>query len=387
MTQLHNTTHNIIINAVLIVISCAFILIFLEGSVRIFYPSPSGALRHMMTADEKLCFRWTPNFKGTINAKEYTTELNINEEGFRDQTYNNTAGEKIIFSIGDSMTAAQQVPADKTFSKLLQQKLGMQYFVMNLGVPGYNPSQYYVLLEQMLQKHKPEIILLNFFTGNDFIPTKKDFRKNKCAFTVVNGYEVNAEHEKLGMIFNTRVFLAHHSQLYNIVSDLINTNYYIKKILSDRRIVLSSFYPEDFIIYDSQHPNYKDVYETTFAIIKEINSLTKKHNSRLIINIIPPQEHVREELFEEIKRFYNLPKELSFNHAYEKLKNFLKKENITFSDTLAILDKNKNQELYFKHDKHFTQKAHEIIANHTQTFLKTHLLATKDAHGNPTTRQ
>ncbi len=358
-----------------------------ELTIRIFYPVPPGITKDMYIADEKLCYKWKPFFNETIVQTESAERIEINSDGFRDTNYVQIGNKTIIMSIGDSMTAAVQVPLEKTFTKLLQQKLGTDYFVMNLGVPGYNPSQYYILLEQMFLKYDPDVVLLNFFIGNDFIPSKKDFRKNKCEFTVINGYQVNADYEKKWTLFNIRMFFSRHSQLYNFVSDLINRNYWIKKILTDKGLILTDFYPEEFIIYNEQHPKYFDVHKTTFDLIKEINSLAKKHKTQLIILILPPEDHVNPKLFEETKNFYKIPKETQFNHTYEKIKNFLNKENMLFIDILSVLSNNKQETLYLQKDKHFTQKSHEIIAEHTQSFLKTHVLATKDSYGNTTTKQ
>ena len=76
-----------------------------------------------------------------------------------------------ILMLGDSFTQGNEVPVDKIFSKLLEYRLNQTsdraYEVINAGVRGGSPLQYYLWLKTEGLKLKPDIIILNFYLGND----------------------------------------------------------------------------------------------------------------------------------------------------------------------------------------------------------------------------
>lgn len=76
-----------------------------------------------------------------------------------------------ILMLGDSFTQGNEVSVDKTFSKILERRLnqnsGRTYEVINAGVRGGSPLQYYLWLKNEGLALKPDIIILNFYLGND----------------------------------------------------------------------------------------------------------------------------------------------------------------------------------------------------------------------------
>ena len=276
-------------------------------------------------------------------------------------------------SVGDSMTAAVQAPIEKTFTKLLQTKLGKNYFVMNNGVPGYNPSQYYVLLEHNINKYQPEIILLNFFVGNDFISPEQDFRRNPCIVTVVDGYEVSTQYKNKGILFKIRLLFARYSQFYNFLTRLINQNFLVEQKLYEIGITVSPPYREDLLAYEQDSARSNKIYTTTFDVLKDINKLAKEHNSTLIINIIPAPDNVVQHSWNRTTQIFHLNQSIHFNYAYEKLTNFLKKQNIPYLNLLESFKTNPAK-IYLERDGHLTEKGHEIVAENIHGFLMQQIL-------------
>jgi len=68
-----------------------------------------------------------------------------------------------ILMLGDSFTQGNEV--SQTFSQLLAAKLNVQ--VINAGIRGGSPLQYYLWLKTEGLKFDPDIVVLNFYLGND----------------------------------------------------------------------------------------------------------------------------------------------------------------------------------------------------------------------------
>ena len=88
----------------------------------------------------------------------YNTDAN----GFRNPPGVDMA--EIAF-IGDSFTEAGTIPLEKTFPRLVEQKLGTT--IVNLGRGGYGPPQEVAVLWKYALQYKPKTVVWTLFEGND----------------------------------------------------------------------------------------------------------------------------------------------------------------------------------------------------------------------------
>jgi len=140
-----------------------------------FFPSYQSL---SLQPDPILGWKFVPNMK-FINtdhywyAREFSAEVKINSQGFRDKERKH-AKEKNIFRIailGDSMVAARQVSFDKTAAQLLETKLnnelgevtGKKFEVLNFGVGAYGLGQYYLTWKNYASQFKPDITFAYIF--------------------------------------------------------------------------------------------------------------------------------------------------------------------------------------------------------------------------------
>lgn len=110
-----------------------------------------------------------------------------NGAGFRDRNHRKTKppGVKRVVVIGDSVTEGSGVEADETFSSRLQQLLGPQHEVINLGMSGLNTPQEVHILEVEGLDYDPDVVILNFVLNDcDFFSefhAAKQFVQDKDA--------------------------------------------------------------------------------------------------------------------------------------------------------------------------------------------------------------
>ncbi len=125
------------------------------------------------------------------NTGEGVAWTRINSFGFRDRerTLEKPAGVFRIAVLGDSFTEARGVDMDKTFTALAENYLrscpgfkgGVE--VLNFGVSGYGTGQELLELEKKVWQFDPDLILLQFFAGNDLFNNYRKLNVSDPAIT------------------------------------------------------------------------------------------------------------------------------------------------------------------------------------------------------------
>lgn len=116
-----------------------------------------------------------PGASGVVSS-ETRQFVRINRAGFHDKerTYEKTANTIRIAVLGNSWTEALQVPIEKSYTSVLQQKLnesscfaGKHVEVLNFGVAGYSTGQELLTLQQEVWNYHPDLVLLAFYPARD----------------------------------------------------------------------------------------------------------------------------------------------------------------------------------------------------------------------------
>jgi lysophospholipase L1-like esterase len=100
--------------------------------------------------------------------------VTINRLGLRDREigYETPDGHRRIVFLGDSMTAALQVPLEATFVKHLEQQLNAagpqgSWEVLNAAVNGYGTDNELLFFQHEARKYEPEYVILAIYLAND----------------------------------------------------------------------------------------------------------------------------------------------------------------------------------------------------------------------------
>ena len=116
-----------------------------------------------------------PGVKGYYT-KEGRGYVSINSDGLRDREHqiSHPANTLRIAVLGDSYTEAMQVNQDEAFWAVMEKALqrcdnlrGRNIEVINFGVSGFGTTQELLMLRYTVWKYSPDVVLLEFTTGND----------------------------------------------------------------------------------------------------------------------------------------------------------------------------------------------------------------------------
>jgi hypothetical protein len=119
--------------------------------------------------DAELGWSSIPGARGTLTRREFSHAVRINGHGLRgpETSREKPPGVRRIAVLGDSFTWGVGASEEELFTSLIEKGLpGTQ--VLNFGVSGYSPVQYHLLTEKVLS-FDPDIVVIVFCLGNDFI--------------------------------------------------------------------------------------------------------------------------------------------------------------------------------------------------------------------------
>ena len=113
-------------------------------------------------------------YEATVNHKIHTdfdslilryVNEPINEEGFYSIPFEEVPERKKVLLIGDSFTYGHSAKSlGNSFSNIL---LSKGYLVYNTGISGADLAQYVKVAEKYIGRLKPDVVIVNFFMGND----------------------------------------------------------------------------------------------------------------------------------------------------------------------------------------------------------------------------
>jgi lysophospholipase L1-like esterase len=114
---------------------------------------------------------------GIPNQVVDATNMRTNSLGFRDRERSlaRTSQAMRIVALGDSFTWGSGVNYDETFVSLVERGLqaaDSRAEVVNLGLVGYQPEEYLSLLATHGLAYQPDLVLINFYIGNDLMPAQ-----------------------------------------------------------------------------------------------------------------------------------------------------------------------------------------------------------------------
>jgi len=135
-----------------------------EFTIRAFFPVEH--LQEIIQYDPTLGWALRP---GAVESHVY--DIHINSLGMRDEEFpaDKAVGTRRILHVGDSIAFGLGVDAQWRYSDYLDRALGDDVEVINAAVPGWGTDQEVLHFEQVADRLRPDIVVLNFTMMNDVI--------------------------------------------------------------------------------------------------------------------------------------------------------------------------------------------------------------------------
>ena len=120
---------------------------------------------------------------GTLRRFRFQTDA----EGFRNRAVREHFE---IAALGDSFTDAMTMEAEASWPSQLEKRLGVS--VQNYGTAGFGPQQERLVLQDFVAGHRPRIVVLAYFAGNDLFDAEAfdQFQRSGVAARAAPGWRI-----------------------------------------------------------------------------------------------------------------------------------------------------------------------------------------------------
>ena len=111
-----------------------------------------------------------PNIARRHVARQWDVEVRINSNGWRDAEREPDPGDYVVLGLGDSQAFGWGVELHETFFSIVEERLRRRRptRIIKAAVPGASTVDQALLLERLAPKHRPNVVMLALFVGNDF---------------------------------------------------------------------------------------------------------------------------------------------------------------------------------------------------------------------------
>jgi lysophospholipase L1-like esterase len=301
------------------------------------------------TPDPVLGWSFRANARGwsTLEGRAYIT---VNSDGNRDVEH---AVEKPkdtlrIAAIGDSFTANYNLPLEQSWWKVLETRLnecpalgGRKVEVLGFGAGGYGTGQELLMLRQRVWKYQPDIVLLQFFGGNDVLDNKREVMTKKANeppfFLLQDGQLVLDDSFKNRLpgptalaVRNTFADVMNHIELLLLLKLAAGARERSKSHVVDS-------HPKDLGLPDRlsfqppTDPNMVEAWRVTEALLHQMITEVKAKGAELRMMAVSSPQQTHPDLQERA----DFLKELKIDSAFyveERLTKLAEKEGVFFSN-------------------------------------------------------
>jgi len=293
-------------------------------------------------------------FRGKPFAPDF--DFKLNSLGFKDTEFSQQKHSKFrIAAIGDSFSYGI-VPYKDNYLTLLESTLkgkGIDAEVCNLGIPGIGPKDYLALLEQEGLRLHPDMVLLSFFIGNDFLESggKKKWR----------------EYSYLASLF--RYLLAirqkYEGRIVHGAGDYCDTcpNFAASTYLDIEKTRSS--------IYLTDNVEFPALLAKALDYLAQIQNICAEKNIALSVVLIPDEVQINAKLQEQVRAQFAKGKSgWNILLPNQQLQAGLKKMRIDFFDLYpAFVEQAKMKQLYRPRDTHWNIAGNQLAADLLQQHL------------------
>lgn len=323
--------------AVLFLSSILISLLLLELILRLFVPQET---KRLAIYDKDLGWRGRPNGKTVYIRKEdgINNPVEYNELGFRDDPIQPraTVSKRIAF-VGDSFVENLEAPFGKTFVSIVKNRLRKSFDpkldIVTLSSQGYSTAQELRALKKYYNVLQPDIVILFFYTGNDF----EDNLRREFAYLDAQGNLVFPENNDSWL----------RQQILSFKRWTYESSYlvfYLKNLIESHTAIDLG---DDTKKAETGSKQYRD--DITKKLILEIKKYVEQQGSKFGLVLFTNKHQLRENHLENTQFVEGVCREAGLPF-------------IEFTQTLK-------PEHFFKVDEHFSEAGHQLVADHVYDFL------------------
>lgn len=304
-------------------------------------------------------------------------------QGFRDSERSQLKKSSTmrVVALGDSFTWGVGVEPHEVFPARLEEALGRLYpnaEVINLGVPGYDPSLELDLLKRYGLQFDPDLVMLNIYVGNDIIRTRDAGLEEPI---IVGGqmYFVHVNGNWIHDTFSPERWFIYHDLNYLFTMNALTIKGSLASsaggkatrpspqqetspLQRDDLLKVIGKQSEVFLKRDTWLFNYH--WNHTVAILEEFRRELSGRGITLVLVILPDQVQVNQQVqLEFLRSRYAASDAYDFDKPQRLLREWAESRGVEVIDLLEACRKAASDEsLYVPNDIHWNSAGHRAAS-------------------------
>jgi lysophospholipase L1-like esterase len=297
-----------------------------------------------------------------------------NQFGFnaRDYSLQKPPGVFRILVVGDSFNWAGGFKGN--YTALLEQKLDSLYGnhrvdVVNVGYSGTHTAEQLAMLKKFGLQYNPDLVILGFFAGNDFVDADPNRKR-----IIVNDTYVDIDKRRELKLLGRPIILK--SRLYMFLRQKY-VAWKEQRVASKEIEVRApvSFSRETFLNIErarldlfslaaAREQKYKPNIDYILQSISEMDALLKSRNIGFVVAIFPDGFQVDQDLLKAVIERYQLNQsDYDVEFTQKLLRSYLETNGIPYVDFLdRFRTVEQKQPLYIPQDTHWNASGNELAA-------------------------
>lgn len=284
-------------------------------------------------------------------------EFTLNSKGFKDVEFTTEKPEGVyrMIGIGDSFSFGI-VPYQYNYLTLFEEKLSQEnpkVELINMGIPGMGPRDYLSLLVNEGLEVQPDMVLLSFYIGNDFMDNQFKAQERQRERSYVISFVrslIKLQTQYEGLVFNPNNSLTYvddaptHTDEYYLNDTKNKSNMFVKN-------------PADDI--------FEGYVKDAVSDILKIKEICDYRNIELVVVIIPDEVQVDQNLQAKIVEMFDSddPDKLDFRLPNRMLKETFIKNEIKYIDLMdEFIAASGKTRLYKPNDTHWNIAGNQLAA-------------------------
>lgn len=335
--------------------------------------------------DKEIGSMLVPNQRSRWVNQDYDVEIITNSAGFHDVEHSieKVKGQYRIVVLGDSFIEGLQVPIENGFTRQLEVELqkkwrDRQVEVINLGLSGLGPAQYYHILKKKGLRYRPDIVIMVVLPDNDFRDSHAGLSGSK--FKPYYSIDSNSDLQYLPPQVSRRSFVFRSflkkSVLLQRVRKLIG-NHPVESWLAQVGLLAPDegiaegdqliSIPLDWYVFVQDPPDpWPEAYAITKRMIRESKTLADTIGAKFVVMLIGSTAMI-EDRWEESLQPYVGSAELSWNfnkpfHEIEQLGKETGFEVVNLVEPFRKDFERHQRSQSFPHDGHWNPQGHQLAA-------------------------
>jgi hypothetical protein len=390
---MNHIIRSISLNMLITGLTLSFFAVLMEVGFLLWAPQIPITSPTMYAPHREILYRPNPANSWPYRTNEFDTMITFNSHGFRggERPMEKPVNTFRILCLGDSFTLGSEVADEACYPRVLERLLNkqargngdtVQYEVLNAGVGGYGTFQELLYFKEFAVKHKPDLVLLQFYSNDvrDNIKFQRHWQAlypdSTLTVSMNNPVKTNVSPVLMAAIQFAGIggnlidslrpiqtFLRENSHLYHFLNTRINI---LISVLGYRP--LTAF--DDFLIVMSDYtPETEAGWTLTKSLTLMIRSLAEQSQADFAMTIVPNKAQVAnnwryDQWIED--------NQLDFQKPIRILQEFGREQPFPVHDFLPDLKEASTQQpepLYYNWDGHWNTHGNQLAAQSLFNFL------------------